>query len=134
MRRLVQFGAGVAVSSAAFLTLWQLYDEQQRAALPKFRLAVPVGDAELQDPADGFQEQIVEFNGGISLRRPTPVQRGVVADGVAPVSPIDLIFEPLALEELLKPFDRPKFNFPIQSPGLKKHPGKATPIRGKTAF
>lgn len=79
MRRLLKCGAGVAVSSVAFLTLWQYYETKEPVTEQKlFRVGSLVGGAVDAAPDHWYEEHIVTTLGLIIAEDETPRESEIV--------------------------------------------------------
>ena len=113
MQHLLKYGAGVAVASAAFITLWQLYDDNHRKpSLPLFRIGTTCAYPGDDMPEELFNEHLSTTLGMMIAAEP-PIA-AIKAFKTRPVPPahIDISLEPVSLEKLLKVSEPPKLEFP----------------------
>lgn len=115
MRRLAKYGAVVAASSAAFVTLWQLYDENNRPIPSRYRVAT-MGVPSPDEPAD----EIYVEEGGMAVGMIVPVDAPTcVGYGQFPVKPVKAIDVQLAPLEAAKLVETLRPAEPAALPGLK---------------
>ena len=117
MQHLLKYGAGVAASSVAFITLWQLYDESHRELIqPTFRVVAPSAATGCGMSEEIYDEQTIFTLGMIALspRPPNVVQ--ALDESRIPVDHVDIRLEPVEWEKLIQSADRPRLNFPQLTP------------------
>ncbi len=99
MRHLAKYGAGVALTSAAWVTVWQLHSGDALESSPTFRVANSSGLASTSMPADFYDEAMVFTLGFIvCIEAPEPSMP-------APSQPhLDLKLDPEPLETSSPPY------------------------------
>jgi len=123
MQHLLKYGAGVAVSSAAFITLWQLYgDNHPERTSSLFRVGTTC-----DYPGDSMPEALYDEHTSTTLGMMVtadPPMTEITALEKRPVSlaHIDISLEPVALEKLIETSEPKKLEFP--STLLPVSPGK----------
>lgn len=103
MQHLLRYGAGVAVSSAAFITLWQMYDDGHRKlSPPMFRVGKESAGCGGVMPEEFYEEHSTATLGIVVVPR-LPVARIEGEESVhAPIEHVDISLEPIELEKLIK--------------------------------
>ena len=117
MQHLLKYGAGVAAASAAFITLWQLYDDNHRTpSSPRFRVGTASTGCGGVMP-EPFYEEHSSTTLGIMMAPESPFPKIEPVEGSpSPRVHVDISLEPVELEKLLQASERPKLNFPQLTP------------------
>jgi hypothetical protein len=117
MQHLLKYGAGVAVASAAFITLWQLYDDGHRKpSSPRFRVGTASTGCGGVMP-EGFYDEHSATTLGIMMALESPIPKVEPVEGRAsPLVHVDISLEPVELEKLIKTPEPLKLEFPKLTP------------------
>ena len=113
MQHLLKYGAGVAVTSAVFITLWQVYDDAHRKPSPPlFRVGTASAGCGGVMPEEFYDEHSTTTL-GIMVAPESPVPEiEAVEGGQVSIEHVDISLEPVALEKLIKASESPKLEFP----------------------
>lgn len=113
MQHLLKYGAGVAASSAVFITLWQLYDDHSREMNRSlFRVGTEYLTTGCEMPEVYYHEDELTELGVIAAVNNSSTAIGEIKATASPSNHVDIALAPVELDKLLKPTESPRITFP----------------------
>ena len=113
MRHLLKYGAGVAASSAVFITLWQLYDENHRVQVrPIFRVGSVASGTGCEMSDDYYFEETSMILGMIVATDAPKIALDGPESARAEIERVDVGLAPMELDKLLGEMEQPKIVAP----------------------
>lgn len=119
MQHLMKYGAGVIATSAVFITLWQLYEENHPETTKRtYRVAAAPVENDDDMPEEYFEENTSIVMGGMmAMPAPSPTEIEALREYPLPIEHVDIRLDALELKQLLASVEFPKVIFlPILPP------------------